>query len=73
VCYYDNRQYELAEEILEKNLLKDSSRKNAMDILLMVIVLAAKGETAEGVCVCVSECVLFEEMCKRLDIDSSCS
>ncbi|CAO3683250.1 unnamed protein product [Umbelopsis vinacea] len=48
VCYYDNRQYELAEEILEKNLLKDSSRKNAMDILLMVIVLAAKGETAEA-------------------------
>lgn len=48
MCYHKNHQDDLAEETIEKNLLCQASQIKAVDILIMIMVLAAKDETSTG-------------------------
>ncbi|KAH8556616.1 hypothetical protein BGW37DRAFT_462886 [Umbelopsis sp. PMI_123] len=48
LCYYQNQHWDLAEEILQKKLLRDPFDKEALDVLLIISVLYAKNEIGEA-------------------------
>ncbi|KAI8583106.1 hypothetical protein K450DRAFT_196304 [Umbelopsis ramanniana AG] len=48
LCYYENEQWDLAEETLERNLLRHPSEREAVDIILMIQALLANNELIEA-------------------------